>query len=61
MVSQHAMPLIACCLFMHVQPNRHTSFVQGPEAGLPAPDLVLYLRMPNPEDAAKRGGFGNER
>lgn len=34
---------------------------QGPEAGLPAPDLVLYLRMPNPEAAAQRGGFGNER
>ena len=42
-------------------PVKPAVVAQGPEAGLPAPDLVLYLRMPNPEDAAQRGGFGNER
>lgn len=35
--------------------------LQGPETGLPAPDLVLYLRLPQLEIAAQRGGYGNER
>lgn len=35
--------------------------VQGPETGLPAPDLVLYLRLSRSEDAAQRGGYGSER
>lgn len=37
------------------------SLVQGPETGLPAPDLVLYLRLSRSEDAAQRGGYGSER
>eukprot|EP00798_Chlamydomonas_sp_ICE-L_P011667 gene11667-34381_t len=31
-----------------------------PEQGLPAPDLVLYMKL-SPEASAKRGGFGEER
>lgn len=37
------------------------SWLQGPETGLPAPDLVLYLRLPHVEVAAQRGGYGDER
>ena len=37
------------------------SLLQGPETGLPAPDLVLYLRLSRSEDAAQRGGYGSER
>ncbi|XP_010250824.1 PREDICTED: thymidylate kinase isoform X1 [Nelumbo nucifera] len=33
---------------------------KGPEMGLLAPDLVLYLNIP-PEKAAERGGYGGER
>ncbi|KAL9241806.1 hypothetical protein vseg_015871 [Gypsophila vaccaria] len=33
---------------------------KAPEAGLLAPDLVLYLDVP-PEKAAERGGYGGER
>ncbi|KAF8390597.1 hypothetical protein HHK36_025124 [Tetracentron sinense] len=36
------------------------SFVQAPEMGLLAPDLVVYLDIP-PEKAAERGGYGGER
>lgn len=32
----------------------------NPEIGLPKPDLVLFLDI-SPEDAAKRGGYGDER
>lgn len=32
----------------------------NPEIGLPNPDLVLFLDI-SPEDAAKRGGYGEER
>eukprot|EP00808_Paulinella_micropora_P010753 g57237.t1 len=32
----------------------------SPEVGLPSPDLVLFLQMPLAE-AAKRGGYGEER
>lgn len=35
--------------------------LQAPETGLPAPDLVLYLRLPHVETAAQRGGYGEER
>ena len=34
--------------------------LQAPEVGLPAPDALIYLTM-GPEDAAARGGFGEER
>ncbi|KAG9240053.1 thymidylate kinase-domain-containing protein [Calycina marina] len=32
----------------------------SPDVGLPAPDLVVFLDV-SPENAAKRGGFGDER
>lgn len=32
----------------------------APDAGLPAPDVVLYMTLSG-EEAAKRGGFGQER
>ncbi len=31
-----------------------------PDAGLPAPDIVIYLDL-SPEEAKKRGGYGRER
>jgi Thymidylate kinase len=34
--------------------------LQAPDAGLAAPDVVLYMELP-PEAAAARGGFGSER
>lgn len=33
---------------------------KGPDAGLPAPDVVLYLDL-SPESAVKRGHYGKER
>ncbi|KAL0024368.1 hypothetical protein WJX79_005053 [Trebouxia sp. C0005] len=42
-------------------PGLDLAWCQGPETGLPAPDLVLYLRLSRSEDAAQRGGYGSER
>lgn len=36
------------------------SWCKAPDAGLPAPDLVIYLNVSN-EVAAARAGFGGER
>ncbi len=36
------------------------AWAAAPDAGLPAPDVVLYLDLP-PAVAAARGGFGEER
>ncbi|KIJ65233.1 hypothetical protein HYDPIDRAFT_89037 [Hydnomerulius pinastri MD-312] len=33
---------------------------RGPDVGLPAPDLTLFLSI-EPEEARKRGGYGEER
>ena len=33
---------------------------KAPDAGLPAPDVVVFLEIP-PEKAEARSGFGNER
>ena len=33
---------------------------KAPDAGLPAPDVVIFLDV-NPETARKRGGYGEER
>ncbi len=33
---------------------------KGPDRGLPEPDLVCFLDV-SPEEARKRGGFGQER
>lgn len=42
------------------KPGLNMAWCKAPEAGLPSPDLVLYMRV-NPEEAAKRGGYGEER
>ncbi|KAL3155999.1 hypothetical protein ABBQ32_012988 [Trebouxia sp. C0010 RCD-2024] len=42
-------------------PGLDLSWCKAPETGLPAPDLVLYLRLPHVETAAQRGGYGEER
>lgn len=36
------------------------SWCRHPDVGLPRPDLVLFLHI-SPEEAARRGGFGEER
>ena len=33
---------------------------KAPDVGLPAPDIVFYMRV-SPEAAARRGGYGEER
>ena len=43
-----------------MNPGLNLTWCKAPEAGLPAPDLVLYMRV-DPEEAAKRGGYGEER
>mmetsp|Transcript_3429 Transcript_3429/g.4355 ORF Transcript_3429/g.4355 Transcript_3429/m.4355 type:complete len:208 (+) Transcript_3429:80-703(+) len=34
---------------------------KAPDAGLPEPDLIIYLEFTHPQDAEKRGGYGDER
>ncbi|KAJ4993503.1 thymidylate kinase [Stagonosporopsis vannaccii] len=41
-------------------PNMPLSWCRHPDVGLPRPDLVLFLHI-SAEDAAQRGGFGDER
>lgn len=41
-------------------PGLDASWCKAPEVGLPAPDIVFYMRV-SPEMAAKRGGYGEER
>lgn len=41
-------------------PGLDAAWAAAPDAGLPAPDAVLYLTLP-PAVAATRGGFGGER
>ena len=41
-------------------PNLSLEWARAPEVGLPQPDLCLFLDIKDVE-AAKRGGFGNER
>ncbi|GIZ47029.1 hypothetical protein CKM354_001013000 [Cercospora kikuchii] len=41
-------------------PTMDLAWCRHPEVGLPRPDLCLFLDI-SAEDAAKRGGFGNER
>ena len=41
-------------------PGLDASWCKAPEVGLPAPDIVFYMRV-SPEAAAKRGGYGEER
>ncbi len=42
------------------KPGLNMAWCQAPEAGLPAPDVVLYMHLP-PGAAAARAGFGGER
>ena len=41
-------------------PHLSLEWCWNPDIGLPRPDLVLFLDI-SPEDAAKRGGYGEER
>ncbi len=41
-------------------PNMDLAWCRQPEVGLPRPDLCLFLSLSS-EEAAMRGGFGNER
>ena len=41
-------------------PAMDLAWCRYPEIGLPRPDLCLFLDI-TAEDAAKRGGYGNER
>lgn len=41
-------------------PQLGADFCRPLEAGLPAPDLVLYMEL-SPEASAARGGYGGER
>ena len=46
--------------FSSAKENMSFEWCKQPERGLPKPDLVCFLDV-SPEEAAKRGGFGNER
>ncbi len=41
-------------------PGCGLDWCRAPDAGLPAPDVVLFMTLP-PGAAAARGGFGEER
>lgn len=41
-------------------PGLTRSWCQAPDTGLPAPDVVFFMRLP-PDVAAARGGYGGER
>lgn len=41
-------------------PTMDLAWCRQPEVGLPRPDICLFLDL-SPEEAAKRGGFGEER
>ena len=41
-------------------PELTLEWARQPEVGLPQPDLCIFLKI-SPTDAAKRGGFGDEK
>lgn len=41
-------------------PGLDTAWCRAPDVGLPAPDTVFFLDL-SPEQAAERGGYGQER
>jgi dTMP kinase len=41
-------------------PNLDLDWARQPDVGLPKPDVVVFLDL-EPEEAEKRGGFGEER
>jgi dTMP kinase len=56
-MDRYAMSGIA---FSAAKAGMEFSWCAAPDAGLPAPDLILYMGL-SAEEAAKRGGFGQER
>ncbi|NXX75001.1 KTHY kinase, partial [Urocolius indicus] len=46
--------------FTSAKENFSLDWCKQPDIGLPKPDLILFLQL-SPEEAAKRGDFGNER
>ncbi|KAL9845225.1 thymidylate kinase isoform 2-T2 [Geothlypis trichas] len=46
--------------FTSAKGNFGLDWCKQPDAGLPKPDLILFLQL-NPEAAAERGNFGQER
>ena len=61
-------PYKSYCHYNELYNRAVTDFLQGftldwckqADVGLPRPDIVLFLTL-TPEEAAKRGGFGEER
>jgi len=41
-------------------PSLSLDWARKPDEGLPQPDVCIYITI-SPEEAAKRGGFGEER
>lgn len=41
-------------------PSLGLEWAKSPDVGLPQPDVVLFLEL-SPAEAAKRGGYGEER
>lgn len=46
--------------FSAAKPGLDVAWCAAPDAGLPMPDVLLFMDLP-PEKAAARGGFGEER
>lgn len=46
--------------FSAAKPGLDVAWCAAPDAGLPLPDVLLFMDLP-PEKAAARGGFGEER
>jgi dTMP kinase len=46
--------------FSAAKPGMDVGWCAAPDAGLPMPDVLLFMDLP-PEKAAARGGFGEER
>ncbi|XP_014380775.1 thymidylate kinase [Alligator sinensis] len=46
--------------FTSAKENFSLDWCKQPDVGLPKPDLILFLQL-SMSEAAKRGGFGNER
>lgn len=50
-----------CCVWAEIPgKNFGLDWCKQPDVGLPKPDLILFLQL-NPEAAAERGNFGQER
>lgn len=58
-VDRYAFSGVAFTAAKHI-PGLDITWCKAPDAGLPAPDLTLFLSL-SPEEAASRGGYGEER